>query len=156
MIVILMMVLFSDPQIEAVSLDALEERLENGGDTTYVVNFWATWCKPCIQEMPAFEKLHRSSAGSTIKVIMVSLDDPEELTSKVIPFVKKKGHTMEVVLLNEDHPNEWIDRIDESWSGAIPATMLVDGRSGRRQFHEREFTFEELQKAVQSFTKVNR
>ncbi len=77
----------STSTIPVIGLAELEQRLQNGGDTTYVVNFWATWCKPCIAELPAFDKLARSVKGQAVRVILVSLDDPRELTSKVEPFV---------------------------------------------------------------------
>jgi len=141
----------SDPVVEVVHLDDLEARLEAGRDTVYVVNFWATWCKPCLEEMPAFDKVHRQNKDSLVKVLMVSLDDVDEVDSKVVSLIKKKGLSAEVVLLDEDHPNEWIDRVDESWSGAIPATLIVEASTGRRQFFEREFTFEQLQSTLNGF-----
>ena len=156
LISLILSLLASEPEVPVIGLEDLERRLSNGKDTTYVVNFWATWCKPCIEELPAFDKLSRRSAGTTVKVVLVSLDAPEDLEKKVIPFMTKKGLTAEVVLLDEPKPNSWIDKIDESWSGAIPATMLFAGSSGRRQFFERDFTFDELTVAVQGFRNVSR
>lgn len=141
--------------VPAVQLQDLEDRFANGGDTVYVVNFWATWCKPCIEELPAFDKFHRSVQGKPIKVLLVSLDDPKELKSKVEVFVRKKGLRPEVVLLDEAKPHEWIDKVDESWSGAIPATLLIDASSGRRLFLEQDFTFDELSETVGAFSNVS-
>ena len=150
------MVFAADPTIDVVSVSELEQRFAAGGDTTFVVNFWATWCKPCIEEMPAFDKLDREHKGTTLKVLMVSLDEKDELATKVKSFIKKKGLLAEVVLLDEPDPNEWIDNVDESWSGAIPATLLVDAASGRRQFHEREFSFTELEQTVEAFMRATK
>lgn len=143
-------------QVPLVRVADLEQRFAAGADTTFIVNFWATWCKPCIAELPAFNQLHRRVSDQPIKVLLVSLDDPEELESVVVPFLKRKGYQAECVLLDEPDPNVWIDRIDESWSGAIPATLMVDATSGRRQFHETDFTYDELTKAVEAFMKVAR
>ena len=147
---------FASVEVPVIGLDELEERFEQGGDTVFVVNFWATWCKPCIAEVPAFDEFHRSMAGEPVRVIMVSLDDPEDVHSKVEAFIKRKGLEPDFVLLDESKPHLWIDRVDETWSGAIPATLLLDAASGRRLFLEREFTFEELSKTVEIFRKASR
>lgn len=141
----------SSASVPVIRLADLEQRLRNGGDTTYVVNFWATWCKPCIAELPAFDKLARSVKGQAVRVILVSLDDPRELTSKVEPFVRKKGLLPDVVLMDEAKPHEWIDKIDPEWSGAIPATLLVQTSTGKRAFFEQEFSYEQLNTTIANF-----
>ncbi len=143
-------------QVSLVRVADLEQRFAAGADTTFIVNFWATWCKPCIAELPAFDQLHRGIVDRPIKVLLVSLDDPEEVKSVVEPFLKRKGFQPECVLLDEPDANSWIDAIDESWSGAIPATLMVEATSGRRQFHETDFTYAELTKAVEAFMRVAR
>ncbi len=137
--------------IPVIGLAELEQRLQQGGDTTYVVNFWATWCKPCIAELPAFDKLARSVRGQAVRVILVSLDDPRELTSKVEPFVRKKGLLPDVVVLDEAKPHDWIDKVDPEWSGAIPATLIVQTSTGKRQFFEQEFSYEQLTTTLEHF-----
>lgn len=136
--------------VEKVTLEALEKRLQNTDDWVYVYNFWATWCKPCIKEMPYFEKLGTVYADKKVKVVFVSLDFPDMLTSSVVPFVEKRNLQSEVVLLDAGNPNEWIDRIDKSWTGAIPATLFVNGTSGKRVFYEGAVTYEELVEKVEA------
>lgn len=111
-------------------------------DTTYVINFWATWCGPCIKELPYFEELHALYEGKAFKQILVSLDDPKKLESKVIPFLTKNKIESKVVLLADGKANSWIDKVDPSWSGAIPITLIIKG--DKRMFYEKEFhsTFE--------------
>lgn len=96
-------------------------------DTLYVVNFWASWCKPCVQELPALDSLNAQSQNTATKVLLVCLDFSEELNTKVIPFLKKKNIQSECVLLDEVNGNDYINKISTVWSGAIPATFFKYG-----------------------------
>ena len=128
--------------VKLLTIDQLNERIEKGKDSTYVVNFWATWCAPCIKELPHFEKLSAEHKSDKLAVLLVSLDFKSKLKSNVIPFVKRKNLKNEVFLLNEGSPQEFIDQIDPSWSGSIPATLFI--KNGKRKFVESEFTYEQL------------
>ncbi len=138
-------------QVELLKVDKLNERLEKGRDTTYVINFWATWCAPCITELPYFEKLQVEQRKQKLKVLLVSVDFKSQLEKRVIPFVAKRGLKNEVFLLDEHDQQEYIDKIDKSWSGAIPATLFVNGK--KRKFMEQEFTWPQLLSEYQDFTK---
>ena len=119
-----------------------------GGDTLYVVNFWATWCKPCVGEMPYFEKADERFKAQKVKVIFVSLNSVKEI-ALVDKFVSDKQVKPEVLLLNAGNPNVWIDEVDSSWSGAIPATVMY--RKGKKAFfREGEFTQNELDSIIQT------
>jgi len=127
------------------------KKIENKlNDTTYVINFWATWCRPCVQELPYFDALTTKMEGQKIKVILVSLDFKRELDSKLVPFVKKNKLVSEVLLLDEPDYNEWIPKIDASWSGAIPATLIINNKNVVIKFFEQEFTEAEINKTVES------
>ena len=128
--------------VKLITLDQLNERIKTGKDSTYVVDFWATWCAPCIKELPHFEKLAADYKSDKLKVLLVSVDFKSKLNSNVFPFVKRKNLKNEVFLLNESSPQEYIDRIDPSWSGSIPATLFIKGDT--RKFVESEFTYEQL------------
>lgn len=131
-------------EIVSYNYDGLEDAfLELVDDKIYVLNFWATWCKPCIVELPAFEELNAKYKGENVEVVLVSLDFPQKLESAVVPFVIKKGLKSKVVLLDDDDSNRWIPLVDSTWSGAIPVTLMV--KNGERKFYERSFTFEELE-----------
>lgn len=128
--------------VKLLNIDQLNERVKKGKDSTYVVNFWATWCAPCIKELPHFEKLQADYKADKVKVLLVSVDFKSKLSSAVVPFVKRKNLKNEVFLLNESSPQEYIDRIDPSWSGSIPATLFIKGN--KRKFVESEFSYEQL------------
>ncbi|PWS33928.1 TlpA disulfide reductase family protein [Pedobacter paludis] len=136
----------SSAQVKLLTLDDLEKRIAQGKDTTYVINFWATWCSPCVAELPNFEKLRVANLKKPVKVLLVSLDFKSKLQKEVIPFVKKNNIKAEVFLLNEQDQQQYIERIDKKWSGAIPATLFVNKKV--RQFYEKEFTEEELKSTL--------
>lgn len=134
-------------EIRIVGTEGLVEICGRKNDTTYVINFWATWCKPCVEEMPYFEEIHNTGFSRPVKVILVSLDFENHLSSKVKPFVQKNNIQSEVVLMNNTRYNSWIDLIDPSWSGAIPATMVRKG--DKVIFTEKSFqSFEELKEFI--------
>lgn len=140
---------FKTPKVELLTVDRLNERIKQGKDTTYIVNFWATWCAPCIKEIPHFEKLQQEKKADKLKVLLVSLDIKDRLEKSVIPFVKQRELKNEVFLLDETDQQKFIDRIDQSWSGAIPATLFVKGK--KRKFIENEFTYPTLINEYQRF-----
>ena len=126
----------------------LLKRIHNNSDTTYVVNFWATWCKPCVAELPEFEKLQETYKDKKIKVLLVSMDFKEELEKRVKDFLEKNKYTCEVVLLDEINGNDFINKISEKWSGAIPATLITRKNKLRTEFHEGKMTIEMLTKII--------
>ncbi|RDC57734.1 TlpA family protein disulfide reductase [Pedobacter chinensis] len=133
-------------QVKILTLDDLDKRIANGKDTTYVINFWATWCAPCVAELPNFEKLRAENLKKPVKVLLVSLDFKSKLQKEVIPFVQKNNIKAEVFLLNEPDQQQYIERIDGKWSGAIPATLFVNKKV--RRFYEKEFTEIELKNTL--------
>lgn len=129
--------------------DAFKAYLEADNDTTYVVNFWATWCKPCVEELPSFEELHQNYQDKKVRLILVSLDFEKQIESKLIPFMKKNELKGEVLVLKQKGMNDWIDKIDPSWSGALPATIIYN--KNKRAFFEQSFEYEELETKLKEF-----
>ena len=117
--------------------------LNQKDDTVYVVNFWATWCAPCIKELPSFEEIGKKYKDQKVKVILVSLDFPKKVESNLIPFIERKKLVSEVIHLDDPDANSWIEKIDKNWSGAIPATIIY--RNDSKAFYEQSFTYEELE-----------
>lgn len=112
--------------VAVVTYPELQEAVQKDDDRLYVVNFWATWCQPCVAELPDFMAVNAEMASNeAFEMILVSLDDVDALKSKVLPFIK--NHQLEVrhFLLNDiKNMNEWIPDVNATWSGAIPATVF--------------------------------
>ena len=106
------------------SFDEIEPLFRQENDTTYIVNFWATWCKPCIEELPYLEQMNKAKTEKPVKVVLVSLDFPQHLESKLLPFVQKRKLISQVDVLLDGDYNSWIDKVSPEWSGAIPATYI--------------------------------
>lgn len=137
----------------SITLDALEARLAAGGDTTYVLNFWATWCAPCIAEMPAMERFQERHREAGVHVLLISVDDPSRAAKSLPAFLGKRSLSVEVLHLNENKPHQYIDRISPMWSGSIPATLVRGSKPGGGRFHEGEMDDEDLDHLLTQFQK---
>jgi thiol-disulfide isomerase/thioredoxin len=138
-------------QVKVIRYSDLKKIQNRQDDTTYVINFWATWCKPCVEELPYIDALTSNYSDQKVKVFLVCMDFKRELETKLLPFVKKNNIVSEVLLLDEPDYNSWIPLVDKSWSGAIPATLIFNNSNGVRKFFEQEFTEDEIKKTVKSF-----
>ncbi len=134
-------------RIPAYAADQLVKRISNK-DTTYIVNFWASWCGPCVKELPEFDKLQKEYAGKPVKIILASFDFKDAYPEKLTTYVKRKNITPEVIWWSETDANLFIPKIDNNWSGGLPATLVVNARTGYHTFIERPITSEEIGKMV--------
>jgi thiol-disulfide isomerase/thioredoxin len=135
--------------VETISLDELEQLyLKNTSDTLLVVNFWATWCKPCVEELPLFEQITKDFATKKVKVVLVSLDFLKDKETKLIPFIKKRRLSSKVVLLSSKLNTTEIEQIHKEWSGAIPMTIIHRGSSSTHLFFEKQFSDDELKQVI--------
>lgn len=129
-----------------VKFDALKKVLEAKSGEIQVINFWATWCAPCVKELPLFEKLTNESRPG-VKITLVSLDFADKV-DKVNSFLARKQFKSQVLLLDEVDYNSWIDRVEKDWSGAIPATLVINSSTGKRKFVEKELQEGDLEKMI--------
>lgn len=135
------------------SIAQLEARIRQAGDTTLVVNFWATWCGPCVQELPLFDELNRRYAPFGLKVVLISLDFKSQKDKRLLPFLLNHPMSPEIGLLADPDQDSWIPRVDSLWDGAIPATLIVQGK--KRGFHPDYFKdFNELEMFIQPFIRI--
>ncbi len=131
------------------NFNELEPLLNKMDDKIYVVNFWATWCAPCVKELPYFEALNNEYKSKNVEVVLVSLDFPKQYETKLKPFIIKRQLKSKMVALNDVDSNTWIPKVDKEWSGAIPATVIY--KNEKRAFYEKSFNLEELKTEVNKF-----
>lgn len=134
---------------EPTTLQQFQRQLAEKSEKILVVNFWATWCAPCIHELPLFEKL--SWENNDVTVLLVSMDyDLDEDIAKVERFIARKKLRSKVLFLTADNPNSWIDKIEKRWSGALPATLVINSKTNKRQFVQGEVGEGQLEKLIES------
>lgn len=142
---------FAQKKIAAYNSEAFLERVSNP-DTLYIVNFWATWCIPCVKELPAFDIIHDLYKGMPVKVLLLSFDFKEQYPDRLESWVKKKKLHPEVAWFSESNPNEYIPKIAPEWEGALPATILINNKKHTKQVLGREITADELKQWVTAQT----
>ncbi|KJD31388.1 thioredoxin [Tamlana nanhaiensis] len=135
--------------LEIYDFNGIEPFLNIKDNKTYVVNFWATWCGPCVKELPHFEELYKNYRDKNVEVLLVSLDFPHQYDTKLKPFIKERKLQSKVLVLDDPDMNTWIPKVDENWSGSIPATIIYN--KNERTFFEQSFTYEELEEQLQQF-----
>ena len=138
----------SKETIEVVDFDGLYSKIDLSVDKTYVINFWATWCAPCVKELPHFEEVNKEFKDKNTEVILVSLDFPSQIESKLKPYLKKNKIKSRVILLDDSKMNTWVPKVSEQWDGGIPATLIVN--ASNYNFYPKPFKKEEL------FTEINK
>jgi thiol-disulfide isomerase/thioredoxin len=141
-------------ELKIIKFEDLRRMMNHVSDTTLVVHFWATWCKPCVEELPSFEKLSKEFSLKKIRFVMVSMDFPKDIKEKVIPFVTKNNINSEVVLLDEPDYNAWIDDVDKEWSGTIPATLILNLTMRKRIFFEGQANLDKFKEELKEMTPV--
>ncbi len=128
--------LLNPKTVEAISTDDLRQLLThhlNNGDKSgnlILVNFWATWCAPCVKEIPEIVKLQEKYKERGLRVIAVSMDEPEELETGVRPFVRKRFPNFVSYLCKESDHDKFASVIDTAWNEIMPTNFLID-RNGK-------------------------
>jgi thiol-disulfide isomerase/thioredoxin len=137
-------------QVKIIKIPELEEIIKTEPGKLKVINFWATWCKPCIKELPHFVAAQKKYPD--VEFIFMSLDYAEN-EAKVNAFSKKKGlDKSKMYLIDELDYNSWIDKVSSEWSGAIPGTLFIKGSD--KQFFEGEFQKGDLEELIKKKNKL--
>ena len=133
-------------EVNTVKITEIIEEISKNDDTTRVVNLWATWCAPCIKELPYFEQVNNEYKDKKIKIILLAVEDTPESVSR---FVTKKNLNAQVMLLDETDASYWIPKINVDWQGEIPVTLMVNNAKNKKKFHSGELDKEHLIKLIQ-------
>ena len=128
--------------IEVVDFEGFYSKIDLSTDNTYVINFWATWCSPCIKELPYFEYVNKEYTENNVKVILVSLDFPSQIEAKLKPYLKTNNIKSDVILLDDPKINSWVPKVSKIWDGGIPATLIIN--KSTYNFYPKSFEKEEL------------
>ena len=141
----------SGQKIEYIKVPELEKILKNPEDKLFVVNLWATWCAPCVAELPAFEKTAGDYDKSKVRFLMISLDFPNQIEKQLKPFLLKNKITLDVAVMMDVDYDSWIDKVDPQWQGTIPATLIFNNKDKIRYFHSGEISETELKGLINKF-----
>lgn len=138
--------------VEQITTGQLLAKVDKPDDNTlYVVNFWATWCVPCVKELPYFEAATKKYDGKEVKILLVSLDFISD-TAKVKKYTEVKKLQSQVYHLKAGDPNVWIDNFETTWDGGIPATIMY--KAGKKvYFRQGDFEEPELDLLIQTHKK---
>ena len=117
-----------------------------------VLNFWATWCKPCVAELPDFERIKKDFKKNKVEVILANLDFHSQADSVVPAFIKKNNIQSKVIHITDQDPNDWINKVDPSWTGALPATVIYY-KQEKLWFFEGQTDYETLESILTKYIK---
>ncbi len=136
--------------IHPATADQFRAVLEHHRGKVVVVNYWATWCIPCLQELPELDLLQERYADRGLVVLAVSMDDPEKLEDRVRPFFAKRapGLVSYLASAGEDDSVEFVTSFDPEWPGALPTTMFFDRGGELTNIHLGRMLYAEFEEAV--------
>lgn len=117
-------------------------------DSVLVINFWATFCKPCNEEIPYFETTVNKYKYKKVKLLLVSLDIKDEYPNEIKTFAKKNKYSSQIVWLNETNADYFCPAVDKAWTGGIPSTLIINTKTGYRKFFEEQMNPEELEREL--------
>ena len=114
-----------------------------------LVNIWATWCAPCVEEFPDLVRLSQADDGRGVEFVAISADYPDEVETKIVPFLKKQKVPFRVFVAKFDHQDDFINAVNQSWNGALPATLIYDAQGRQRLFYVGQLTYEQFRDSIE-------
>ncbi len=134
-------------EIKKWKVQDLEAAIKNADKPT-IINFWATFCKPCIEELPYFQATAKKYHGAGVQLILVSLDLPKSYPTKITAFAAKNKIKAPIAFLDETNADLFCPKVDQNWSGAIPASLFVNNKTGYKKFFEDQLSKEQVEKEI--------
>jgi thiol-disulfide isomerase/thioredoxin len=128
-------------------LQDMKDAISNAEQPT-IFNFWATFCKPCLEEMPYFQELTKKYEKDGVKLVLVSLDMSDAYPKKIQSVASKFKITNQITFLDETNADLFCPAVDPSWSGSIPASLFINNKTGYRKFFEDQLSKETLEKQI--------
>ena len=135
-----------DPEVRPASLEAVWKEIKRPGAEVVLVNIWATWCEPCLEEMPDLLQVHRENKARGLRLVLVSAD-PQSARPAVAKFLGTLGVDFPSLLKTGDDM-EFIDGLYPKWDGTLPATLLFDGKGQRLHLWSGTVTRAELKQKL--------
>ncbi len=139
---------YSD-QIPVVDDAWLKNKIENRNGKILFINFWATWCEPCVEEFPDLVKIYNENKDSSFEFLSVSVNLPSEIEDKVKPFLKEQSADFPVVVIEEKRSEEIINLVNPDWDGTVPATIIYDENGKRKEFFAEAKNYEIFNKSIE-------
>lgn len=140
--------LWTSRRVEPINEQGLRQLIHERAGRILLLNVWATWCKPCVEEFPKLIRLQHTYRDSLVDIIAISVDYPDEVASKILPFLDSLGVTFTVLVSDIPKPEDLIKTLNPAWSGSVPATFVFDRHGQRRAFLLGQKNFETFKDAV--------
>jgi thiol-disulfide isomerase/thioredoxin len=139
-------------QIKSVKVTELEKLIKES-KRPLIISFWATFCVPCLQELPYFQDITEKYKSQEVSMLLVSLDLKGYYPDSIMATVKKHKIVQPVVWLNETNADYFCPKIDSSWSGGMPSSLFVNNATGYHKFFEESLSKEKFEKEIQAMLK---
>ena len=121
--------------VSLVNADQLKALRQNGSGKFRLINFWATWCAPCVAEFPEFVTMNRMYRHRDFELVTIAVNDPDE-QKNVLAFLRKHQASGQNLLFASENRDALINAFDPEWQGQVPYTLFLapDGKVLFRQF----------------------
>lgn len=140
-------------RVGSVKITELEKIIAES-KTPLIINFWATWCKPCVEELAYLEKEVEEHTKDSVQLLLISLDFKEAFPQSISAFAEKRNIKGQIFWLNETNADYFCPKIDAKWSGAIPATLFINNKTGYRNFVEAQISREKLKQEIMAILEI--
>ncbi|HLB31448.1 MAG TPA: redoxin family protein [Gammaproteobacteria bacterium] len=140
-------------EVAAVNADEIKSIISENKGKVVVLNFWATWCPPCIKEFPDIIKLYDQYESKGLQVIAISMNEPDELED-IAEFLGKHNPRFPVYRAASTE-EEFYSEFEEQWWGEMPMTMIYDKAGNVAMMHKKALSFEEFEQDVSSLLSAN-